>query len=120
MKKIRNITMVAMILFLASCSFSGPVMNNKVLVTTNPVGSKVGVAEETVWLGLFPLHVDLSIATAAKKGKITKIATVDYEVISKIFRRTYRTTVTGTNDEVEEAPKGKKKRKSRSRSKGRR
>ena len=117
MKNLKNIILGAVILFMASCSFSGPVIVPKALVTKNPVGDKVGIAETKVWLGLFPMDIDVSIATAAKKGKITKIATVDSEVQGGFLSTTYRTIVTGTNDEVEEEPKkGRRKRRSRSRS----
>ncbi|MBL4709878.1 MAG: hypothetical protein JKY48_15710 [Flavobacteriales bacterium] len=112
MKKLQNILLVAVILSLASCSAGGPVMNAKALVTKNEMGSKVGIAEKTVWLGL-AFNVDLSITAAAKKGKITKIATVDTEVIPGFLSVTYRTIVTGTNDEPEPEKKKKKKRRSK-------
>lgn len=111
MKKIKNIVLLFVaVISLASCSVSGPATNYKALVTKNPIGSKVGIAETKVWFGLFPMHVDVSIAAAAKKGKITKVATVDYEQISGLFSTTYRTIVTGTNDEPEPEKKEKKKR----------
>tara|TARA_R110000868_G_scaffold300001_4_gene560312 strand:+ start:371 stop:763 length:393 start_codon:yes stop_codon:yes gene_type:complete len=121
MKNLRNITLVAMILFLASCGVSGPAMNMKALVTKNPVGTKVGIAEKKVWFGL-AFDVDLGIAAAAKKGNITKVATVDREVISGFFNVTYRTIVTGTSGDegssTEDSSKSKKR--SRSKTKGRR
>ncbi len=84
-----------MIAFLSSCAVSGPATAPKALVTKNPIGAKKGVAEKTIWLGIWIGNTDLSITKAAKKGKITKIATVDSEVHAKLFRATYRTIVTG-------------------------
>lgn len=75
---------------LTSCSISGPLM-----VTNNPIGSKRGVAERTIWFNITFGHTDLGVATAAKNGGITKIATVDWKVTSKLFRSTYSTVVTG-------------------------
>ncbi len=75
---------------LASCSVSMPGM-----ATQNPVGTKEGVAERTIWLGISFGHTDLGLATAAKNGGITKIATVDYEVVGGLFSTTYRVVVTG-------------------------
>ena len=75
---------------LASCSMSIPGM-----VTQNSVGTKEGVAERTIILGISFGHTDLSLKTAAKNGGITKIATVDYEVQGGLFSTTYRTVVTG-------------------------
>jgi hypothetical protein len=119
MKNLRNITLVAMILFMASCGVSGPAMNMKALITKNPVGTKVGIAEKKIWFGL-AFDVDLSITAAAKKGNITNIATVDREIIGGLFNATYRTIVTGTNDEPEAEESTKNKKRSRSKSKGRR
>lgn len=75
---------------LASCSVSRPI-----LVTDNE-SQKEGVAEFDVILGIFrPKDADISIATAAKNGGITRVATVDFKVESKLFKTTYKTIVTG-------------------------
>lgn len=110
MKNIRNIAVIMMVMILSSCSVSGPLTAPKALVTKNPIGSKVGIAEQTFILGLFYFgDGDLSIVKAAKKGNITKVATVDAEIVSGFFTTTYRTIVTGTNDEPEEETKTKKR-----------
>jgi len=78
-------------LFMASCSIILPVT-----ATSNPVGSKVGTAEATVYLGVFTFDQDASIRTAAKNGGITKISTVDIkrkDVLGIVI--TYETIVTG-------------------------
>lgn len=82
--------LVATATIMASCSISGPIL------ATDNSSQKKGVSEFSVILGIFrPKDADISIATAAKNGDITKIATVDYEVESKLFKTTYRTVVTG-------------------------
>ena len=57
---------------------------------------KVGTAEGKLILGLFG-DVDAGIATAAKNGGITKIASVDVKVQNMMMGLviTYTTTVTG-------------------------
>lgn len=121
MKIYKTLLILGVAIFLSSCAATGPYITPKVLVTKNPVGNKVGVAERTIWLGIAFGDTDLSITTAAKKGNITKVATVDFEVVSQLLRKTYRTVVTGTNDEVEEEKStSTKKKRSRSKTKGRR
>ncbi|MAC96183.1 MAG: hypothetical protein CMC96_11855 [Flavobacteriales bacterium] len=95
MKFIRNITLFGVIVFLSSCAVSGPQTVPAALVTKNDVGTKEGVAERTIWLGIWIGNTDLSITKAAKNGKITKIATVDSEIESGFLKTTYRTIVTG-------------------------
>lgn len=82
---------------LTSCStiISSPYTAPRTLVTKNSVGTKVGVAQKKAILGFMFGNVDLSITTAAKKGNITKIATVDQETEAGFFTTTYRTKVTG-------------------------
>ena len=75
---------------LSSCTVSYPGW-----ATNNATGSKTGVAERKVFLGILIGETDLSQTTAAKNGGITKIATVDYSVTGGIFSKTYRVTVTG-------------------------
>jgi hypothetical protein len=77
-------------ILLASCSVSGPLM-----VSNNSVGSKRGEASRSVFLGISFGHTDLGVITAAKKGKINKVATVDWKIKSGGFRTTYSTVVTG-------------------------
>jgi hypothetical protein len=90
MKKIKSILAItAAGLLLVSCSVSGPLMvtNNKIV--------KRGVAERKVFLGITFGSADLSIATAARNGNITKVATVDWKVSGGLFSKTYSTIVTG-------------------------
>jgi hypothetical protein len=75
---------------LTSCSTTYPG-----LATSNPIGSKTGVAERKIFLGLAFGHTDLGVSTAAKNGKITKIATVDVGVTGGLFSTTYKVIVTG-------------------------
>ena len=75
---------------LASCSVMAPVA-----VTDNPVGTRKGVAMAKTYFGFG--NVDVGIEKAAKNGKITRIATVDYKVMTTfLFYSKYETIVTGT------------------------
>ena len=47
-----------------------------VIVTDNPGGSKMGQSSGRVYLGLFG-DVDNSVQTAARKGNITKVSSVE-------------------------------------------
>ena len=76
---------------LASCSVTVPVN-----ATSNPVGSKVGSASTTSIFGLFFDGGDASIKTAAKKGGITKISTVDFKASNYLYIiGIFETIVTG-------------------------
>ena len=92
MKKLRLIfaACVATALF-SSCALTLPVA-----ATSNPVGTKVGSATATGYLGILFFDADASIQTAAKNGGITKISTVDLKQ-SSIFDIVvkYETIVTG-------------------------
>lgn len=79
----------AVVLTLASCTMTYPG------VATGNKAEKDGVAEKTVWFGIAIKPVDVSIEKAAKNGGITKVATVDYQVQGGLFKKTYRTLVTG-------------------------
>jgi len=98
MKTLKYLTFIAMILSLSSCySLMTPAVSNapQAMVTKNPIGSKVGKAERKIFLFFAFGDTDLSIMKAAKKGKITKIATVESKIEKKIFSTTYTTIVTG-------------------------
>jgi hypothetical protein len=90
--KINTIVAIfSVVALLSSCSLTLPVN-----ATSNPVGSKVGTATATGFLGVLFFGADASIQTAAKKGGITKISTVDIKhtnVLGLIV--TYQTIVTG-------------------------
>lgn len=75
---------------MASCSVSGPWM-----VSNNKIGSKRGEAKRKIFFGITFGHTDLGLATAAKNGGITRIATVDWKVKGGLFSTTYSTIVTG-------------------------
>jgi len=91
-KKIKLITaMLAVVAMMSSCALTLPVN-----ATSNPVGSKVGTAKATGYLGVLFFDADASIRTAAKNGGITKISTVDIKqgnILNLIV--TYETIVTG-------------------------
>jgi hypothetical protein len=75
----------------AACSLTMPVN-----ATSNPVGSKVGTASGTGYLGVLFFGADASIQKAAQNGGIKKISTVDMKtsnVLNLIV--TYETIVTG-------------------------
>ena len=78
-------------LVLSSCSF---VFSDD--ATSNTVGSKVGTAKATGYLGLIFLDQDASIKSAAKNGGISKISTVDIKQTSLLnLIVTDETIVTG-------------------------
>jgi PBP1b-binding outer membrane lipoprotein LpoB len=90
--KLKNLALILVAsMFLASCSVVMPVN-----ATSNPVGSKVGTAKATGYLGILFFNQDASIQSAAQNGNITKISTVDikYSNILNIIV-TYETIVTG-------------------------
>lgn len=93
MKKIiKNISLVAILVSMASCTVAGPL-----IVTDNPGGkdAKKGEASYKVVLGFRPFNADASIATAAKNGGIKKVSTVDLKMKAGFFVTTYTTVVTG-------------------------
>jgi hypothetical protein len=92
MQKLKLITLfLGATLALASCS-------SRITpggATSNPIGSKVGISERSVYFNIFLGHTDLGFEKAAKNGGISKIATYDYSVSTGFFTTTYRTIVTG-------------------------
>lgn len=95
MRKFKNLLFAVAIasgFILSSCSVTLPVT-----ATSNPVGNKVGSAKSTQIFGYFFDGGDLSIKTAAKKGGISKISTVDFKssMVFLVFVRSYETIVTG-------------------------
>jgi len=85
------LSLVAITAIISSCSITLPVA-----ATSNPVGSKVGTASATGYLGILFFGADASIQTAAKKAGITKISTVDIKQTSLLnIIVTYETIVTG-------------------------
>ena len=85
------IVMIAMGALLSSCAITLPVN-----ATSNPIGSKVGTAKATGYLGYLFFDQDASIQTAAKNGGITKISTVDIKQTNTLgIIVGYETIVTG-------------------------
>ena len=92
MKKIKNIIMASFVLAMMSCN---PILVSPVIITDNPVGSKVGEASYRLNIIGLPSTKDANrgIAEAARNGGITKIATVDFKY--DIQNKSYSTVVTG-------------------------
>ena len=93
MKKFIKSTVLAAVsvAMLSACSITMPVA-----ATSNEVGSKVGTAKATIILSVFAFNQDASIRTAAKKGGIKRISTVDVKMTNILgIIGTYETTVTG-------------------------
>ena len=71
---LKALAVVAVSAMVSSCA----TISNPVTATTNPLGSKCGVAKSTVYLGLWSSKGEESgIAKAAKAAGITKISHVD-------------------------------------------
>lgn len=84
------------LLIVAVSVMSGCALTMPVNATSNPVGTKVGVAKATGYLGVLFFNQDASIKKAAENGGITRISTVDVKTSSILFLVvTYETTVTG-------------------------
>lgn len=88
MKKIILMSSVIALVGFTSCTRIYPGM------VTTASSIKKGEARKKVWFGIAK-SVDVSLATAAKNGGITKIATVDYGMKGGLFSKTYFTVVTG-------------------------
>jgi hypothetical protein len=93
MKKLMLALAITAMCFLAvGCA----TITQPVAATTNPVGSKIGQASGSIWLGMFG-NADAGIQAAAKNGGITQISTVDFTKKLGILGlySTYEATVTG-------------------------
>jgi hypothetical protein len=92
LKKFRTVlALLAVAALMSSCAVTLPVN-----ATSNPVGSKVGTATATGYLGYIFFDQDASIQTAARNGGITRISTVDIKHTSILnIVVTYETIVTG-------------------------
>lgn len=78
-------------LLISSCALTLPVN-----ATGYAVGSKVGTAKATGYLGFLFFNADASIKTAAKNGGITRISSVDIKHTSILgIVVTYETIVSG-------------------------
>lgn len=88
---IKSLLVLAIAAGMTSCAYTYPGM-----ATANPVGNKVGEASAKYILGFIHFgKADMGIATAAKNGGITKVATVDYRIKGGLFSTTYTTIVSG-------------------------
>jgi ABC-type glycerol-3-phosphate transport system substrate-binding protein len=92
MKKFKLIALTIIVgALLSACSMVMPVT-----ATSNPVGSKVGTSQATVYLYCLSFDQDASIQKAAKSAGITKISTVDIKTFNILYLyTTYETIVTG-------------------------
>ena len=90
--KLKSICLVAAAAtMLTSCALTLPVN-----ATSNPVGSKVGMAKANGFFGFLFFNQDASIKAAAKSGGISKISTVDIKSTNILGIITnYETIVTG-------------------------
>ncbi|MDT3739565.1 MAG: TRL-like family protein [Candidatus Kapabacteria bacterium] len=91
LKILVSAVVLSIVAFLSSCSLTLPVA-----ATSNAVGSKVGTATATGYLGILFFDADASIQTAAKNGGISKISTVDVKMSNILgIIVSYETIVTG-------------------------
>ena len=100
---LKVLILILVLSLLAGCA-SSPLthsaVSNKPVVFISEINadsSKVGVLSDTVYLGIFGHNTFPSIADTAKKGGITKIATVEYYKQTGPFGvyTIYTTIVTG-------------------------
>ena len=79
---LKALAIVAVSAMVSSCA----TISNPVTATTNPVGSKCGVAKSTIYLGLWSSKgAENGIDQAAKNAGITKISHVDSYTKSYFF-----------------------------------
>jgi hypothetical protein len=79
---LKALAVVAVSAMVSSCA----TISNPVTATTNPLGSKCGVAKSTVYLGLWSSKGDENgIDKAAKEAGITKISHVDSYAKTYLF-----------------------------------
>ena len=79
---LKALAVVAVSAMVSSCA----TISNPVTATTNPLGSKCGVAKSTVYLGLWSSKGEENgIDKAAKEAGITKISHVDSYAKTYLF-----------------------------------
>lgn len=79
---LKAIVAIACCSLLCSCA----IISNPVTATTNPLGSKCGVAKSTIYLGMWSSKgAENGIDKAAKEAGITKISHVDSYIKSYFF-----------------------------------
>ncbi len=91
MKKALILLAAGTSLVCSSCTITLPVA-----VSSNPIGTKMGTATADVYLAVLSFGGDASILTAAKKGGITRVSTVDMKVFNVLnVYQQYTCIVTG-------------------------
>jgi hypothetical protein len=96
MKKLISVFKVLVLALSLAFTFSSCALTLPVAATSNAIGSKVGSATATGYLGVLFFDQDASIRTAAKNGGITRISTVDIKTSSILnLIISYETIVTG-------------------------
>ncbi len=96
MKKITSLLKISALALALAFTTSSCAVTLPVNATSNPVGTKVGTATATGYLGVLFFDQDASIRTAARNGGITRISTVDIKSTSILnLIVTYETIVTG-------------------------
>lgn len=90
----KHILFVGVIAIFALSSCKAVIITAPGIATGNPIGTKVGIQEQKVFMN-FAFKMDLSVEKAAKNGGINKISTVDYQTEQKGPIVKYRIVVTG-------------------------
>lgn len=89
MKNLKYVAVMCVALFAASCR--GYYKN---ITVSEAKSIKTGEIKQRVWLGL-AFNIDMSIASAAKNGGITKVSTVDVILKPGFLNYLYITRVSG-------------------------
>lgn len=85
------LVMVSVALLVTACSSTRPIS-----ATSNAVSGSVGESCQKNILFIIPLETDSSIYSAAKKGGIKSISTVDAEYFTSIIYNSQCTVVRGS------------------------
>ncbi len=87
---------IAVVALSAAAMMSSCALTLPVNATSNAIGSKVGTAKATGYLGVLFFDQDASIKKAAKSAGISKVSTVDIKESNFLgLIVTYETIVTG-------------------------
>ncbi|MDC7240807.1 MAG: TRL domain-containing protein [Spirochaetales bacterium] len=93
----KKLALLCLVLLVSGLFFSCATITTPVSATSNTMGSKVGVAEGSTFLGFFGSDTGTSIQAAAANGGITEISSVDFSYNPGILGivQKYTCTVTG-------------------------